>query len=179
MTATVDFIAAYRRTAEEGRPELLRGCEAGADRELVDFLITVAEDTTEFDLARIEAIRSLGLIASETGEEPGRLFEDDLDAAAAVIVDMLAGIANLDPDEDVRVWSLRALAWCDLSETALKVPAALALAPDEDPLLREVAFEAVLAQSPQSAVRAETLGLLAADPLFAEAVATDLEAQNR
>ncbi|RLP76448.1 hypothetical protein D9V32_06200 [Mycetocola tolaasinivorans] len=167
MTATVDLIDAFRNADPERRARLLRGCEAGADRARVDFLIEVLEDTAQDPMVRAEAIRSLGLIAAIDGEEPGRLFDEELDAARNLIGEILAGIANRDPDDDVRVWALRDLSRCDLPDSAIRVLVGLALAENEDALLRTLAAAAVYAQAPESVVRTEALPVFDRDPILA------------
>ncbi|RLP80755.1 hypothetical protein D9V34_00620 [Mycetocola lacteus] len=167
MTATVDLIDAFRSADPDRRARLLRGCEAGADSDRVDFLITLVEDTAEDPAVRTEAARALALIAAIDGEEPGRLFDEELDAARNLIGEILAGVANRDPDEDLRVWALRGLARCDLPDSAIRVLVGLALAEREDPLLRTLAAAAVYAQAPESVVRTEALPVLDHDPILA------------
>lgn len=84
-------------TTDHERTAALFASEQNADDELVDFLLSIARNSTAHDLTRIEAINGLGLCGSR------------VPLAVPRIVDALVQLANNDSDTDVQNYALMAL----------------------------------------------------------------------
>ena len=125
-------MAAFRSAGQES-PEklsLLSEIEEIADPRATDFLIEIAADPAEYDLARTEALRVLEIRAM------GRV-ERELVARA------LDRILREDEDPDVRIYAARTLANVMDIRDARDAAARSLLDPEEDEDVRHNAFFAI------------------------------------
>jgi hypothetical protein len=105
--------------------------EHAADPRALDFLLHVAADRQEFDLARIEALKVLELREPGSDEERRRI--------APVLKDVLVG----DPDDDVRQYAAMAAAYYMSESDLVDAVAQRAFDQGEDIDLRWNAFAAL------------------------------------
>jgi hypothetical protein len=114
------------------KPGVIRLIEDhAADPRVLDFLLRVASDRDEFDLARIEALKVLELREHRGDEEGHRV--------APVLRKMLEG----DPDDGVRQYAAMAAATCMSQDDLVDAIATTAFDEDEDINLRWNAFAAI------------------------------------
>jgi HEAT repeat protein len=105
------------------------------DARITRFLIGVAEDPAEYDLARIEALKALAL---------GEVDPDDREA----VVRMIQQLLDHDEDDEVRSYAARALAGFAEVPGALDLATSRVLDPDEDVDVRHNAFFAIERSEP-------------------------------
>jgi hypothetical protein len=110
-----------------------------ADPRVLDFLLNVAADRKEFDLARIEALNVLEIREAGSDEERRQI--------APVLKDILVG----DPDDDVRQYAGMAAAYYMSESDLVEAVVQRAFDQDEDINLRWNAFAAIkqLGPTPQ------------------------------
>ena len=90
--------AAYHEAAEDGRADMVSAFEELLpDPAVVDFLLGVAADTTEYDLARVEALKLF------------QLFRSDDEPTHQRIGNSVATVLKEDTDTLVRQWAAIAL----------------------------------------------------------------------
>lgn len=105
------------------------------DPRVARFLIAVAGDSNEYDLARIQALKTLELREVEAGAR------DD-------VVRMISRILQDDEDDEVRSYAARALAGFVDVQGVLEIATGRVLDPDEDDDVRHNAFFAIERSKP-------------------------------
>jgi hypothetical protein len=149
-------------TSDDGRTKALFNSEREASPELVGFLRDIAADPKAFDLARIEAIKSLGLAASSIATEAEG-------AARALLT-----IAISDPDHVVQSFALQGLEWFPENEEVARGLQPL-LAPTVHIDVRHAALAALRVHKRLGAAREALEGLLQ-DPELGKAARRILQA---
>jgi hypothetical protein len=122
------------------KPGVIESLEGdAADPRALDFLLHVAADRNEFDLARIEALKVLEMREARNDEERRRI--------ALVLRDVLVG----DPDDDVRQYAAMAAAYYMSEGDLAEAVVGRAFDEGEDVNLRWNAFAAIkqLGPTPQ------------------------------
>lgn len=114
------------------KPNIIESLEDhAADPRALDFLLHVAADRQEFDLARIVALKVLELREAQDDEERTRI--------ALVLRDVLVD----DPDDDVRQYAAMAAAYYMSDDRLAAAVVATAFDDGEDQNLRWNAFAAI------------------------------------
>ena len=114
------------------KPNIIQALEDhAADPRALDFLLHVAADRQEFDLARIEALKVLELHEARNDEERSRI--------AVVLTEVLVD----DPDDDVRQYAAMAAAYYMSDDRLAAAIVRTAFDMGEDINLRWNAFAAI------------------------------------
>jgi HEAT repeat protein len=124
MDRVDELISDFRNALETGREsagkiDALSALARLDDPRVTRFLIDVAGDPDEYDLARIEALKVLELAEVDPGDREA-------------VVRMLGRVLDQDEDDDVRSYAARALAGFTEVPGVLDVAASRVLDPDED-----------------------------------------------
>lgn len=109
------------------------------EKEILNFLFQVSKDNKEYDLARIEAIKVLGLMATTC--------ESDIQSH---IANLLISLANSDKDDDIRIYSLQSLSLLNNLKYIPESIKDLILNTHEYELIRESAYSVVTSQKDNS-----------------------------
>ena len=133
--------AKFAKAKDSNKAEALYGAEADPSRELLEFMLELASNPAVYDLARIEAMKVIGLI--------GRKLDAKTEARAARA---LAQIAVGDSDEDVQSYALQALTWLSTAAAELIVIAPL-LDATQDLRVRDAALALLLQHKSDPNVR--------------------------
>jgi len=123
----------YAAAIDVNKPEVIFGSEALVSGELIDFLVDIASNTEEYDLARIEAIKVMGLAGLNIPSHQEK------------VVQTLIELANNDEDYDIQSYSLQALCWYPTFTT---IPAAISSLtnPDKYIVVRDAAVATLRSQ---------------------------------
>jgi len=150
----------YAAASDENKPEVIFGAEALVSGELIDFLIDIATNIEEYDLARIEAIKAMGLAGLNIPSHQEK------------VVQTLIELANEDKDYDIQSYSLQALSWYPTFTT---IPTAISslTSPDKYIVVRDAAMATLLSQksNPQAI---KLLTELANDPELGNFIKNEL-----
>jgi hypothetical protein len=163
MPSTPELIKQFANASNDEKVQLLFGSENEPDHERIVFLLQVANNTKEYDLVRIEAIKSAGLSALH------------VPADRDPVVQKLLDLSQHDADDDIRNYALQALAWHRLNATELDSVATLLLNEDEDEMVRENAFSVITSRQIDNSLKKPILQKIADDPVFGESAQMELE----
>lgn len=126
---------------EEKKAEIIFGSEELASEDLIDFLLQAVADSNLYDLARIEAIKSVGLAGLK------------VESRKRKVVDMLIEVSLDDDDDDIRSYALQSLNWyVDFNDIPNKIEPLLAQT--SEAIVRDAALSVLLSQksNPESIV---------------------------
>jgi len=137
-------------------------CLDDLNPENVVFLLDVAKQANEYDLARIEAIKSLGVYALTSDA-------DEQEAVSSELIDL----AKYDNNDDVRNYALQSLELLRNVENIPREIAGIVLGADEDDLVREAAYAVIVSQRNNPDAKA-ILQKLVGDAMFGKSAVRDL-----
>jgi HEAT repeat protein len=155
---TNDFIL----LSDDEKIDALLEKENDKSQENILFLYQVIENKNLTDLVRIAAIKSIGLIALDSKKDDGK-----------GIVDFLIKTAKEDHDDDVRVYTLRALQWLSSYEEIPVEISSILNNEQEDENVRFSAFNILISQK-ENPMSKSLLDALKTDALLGKSAIREL-----
>lgn len=157
-----DIFNLYHQFSDDEKVEFLYELNIDLKETTIEFLVNIAKDENEYDLARVEAIKILGLLKSSNDY-----------IKKNQIAKTLISLAKDDNDDDVRNYALQSLSFFrDLDFIPQEIGSIL-LDQNEYILVREAAYSVIASQknNPESKT---ILKQLIEDPFFNLSASRDL-----